>query len=139
MIRRPPRSTRTDTRFPYTTLFRSVITPLPGAANAPDAATPPRAVFNIAKAAATPDAVNPGLDKVARYLNLLGSVGVRAAPGDLIVIIPGPATPLVPHQAAYGAQFAVPTHHTALTTALSRAGERTRLAQGKRRYGGLDH
>src|SRR3546814_4357367 len=26
MIRRPPRSTRTDTRFPYTTLFRS---PLP--------------------------------------------------------------------------------------------------------------
>src|SRR3546814_1527167 len=26
MIRRPPRSTRTDTRFPYTTLFRSVDT-----------------------------------------------------------------------------------------------------------------
>src|SRR3546814_1250172 len=25
MIRRPPRSTRTDTRFPYTTLFRSTI------------------------------------------------------------------------------------------------------------------
>src|SRR3546814_12344035 len=24
MIRRPPRSTRTDTRFPYTTLFRSM-------------------------------------------------------------------------------------------------------------------
>src|SRR3546814_18245787 len=27
MIRRPPRSTRTDTLFPYTTLFRSNITP----------------------------------------------------------------------------------------------------------------
>src|SRR3546814_3152084 len=27
MIRRPPRSTRTDTLFPYTTLFRSVIAP----------------------------------------------------------------------------------------------------------------
>src|SRR3546814_13416425 len=26
MIRRPPRSTRTDTLFPYTTLFRSVLT-----------------------------------------------------------------------------------------------------------------
>src|SRR3546814_16560022 len=25
MIRRPPTSTRTDTRFPYTTLFRSVV------------------------------------------------------------------------------------------------------------------
>src|SRR3546814_16446030 len=28
MIRRPPRSTRTDTLFPYTTLFRSPPTPL---------------------------------------------------------------------------------------------------------------
>src|SRR3546814_3370875 len=28
MIRRPPRSTRTDTLFPYTTLFRSKITRL---------------------------------------------------------------------------------------------------------------
>src|SRR3546814_3599961 len=27
MIRRPPRSTRTDTLFPYTTLFRSCIRP----------------------------------------------------------------------------------------------------------------
>src|SRR3546814_18239200 len=37
MIRRPPRSTRTDTLFPYTTLFRSrrrhrrLLRPLPGA------------------------------------------------------------------------------------------------------------
>src|SRR3546814_5861703 len=28
MIRRPPRSTRTDTLFPYTTLFRSVGSPM---------------------------------------------------------------------------------------------------------------
>src|SRR3546814_13727116 len=28
MIRRPPRSTRTDTLFPYTTLFRSHVRPL---------------------------------------------------------------------------------------------------------------
>src|SRR3546814_16280953 len=27
MIRRPPRSTRTDTLFPYTTLFRSLVDP----------------------------------------------------------------------------------------------------------------
>src|SRR3546814_1706612 len=27
MIRRPPRSTRTDTLFPYTTLFRSMLAP----------------------------------------------------------------------------------------------------------------
>src|SRR3546814_15385010 len=29
MIRRPPRSTRTDTLFPYTTLFRSPLPPRP--------------------------------------------------------------------------------------------------------------
>src|SRR3546814_3650208 len=29
MIRRPPRSTRTDTLFPYTTLFRSFLPTLP--------------------------------------------------------------------------------------------------------------
>src|SRR3546814_14367731 len=31
MIRRPPRSTRTDTLFPYTTLFRSNAQPMPKA------------------------------------------------------------------------------------------------------------
>src|SRR3546814_3971195 len=31
MIRRPPRSTRTDTLFPYTTLFRSAASALAGA------------------------------------------------------------------------------------------------------------
>src|SRR3546814_19734536 len=30
MIRRPPRSTRTDTLFPYTTLFRSILYRLRG-------------------------------------------------------------------------------------------------------------
>src|SRR3546814_12038106 len=28
MLRRPPRSTRTDTLFPYTTLFRSILDPV---------------------------------------------------------------------------------------------------------------
>src|SRR3546814_20354546 len=32
MIRRPPRSTRTDTLFPYTTLFRSILHAAVGAA-----------------------------------------------------------------------------------------------------------
>src|SRR3546814_8072087 len=48
MIRRPPRSTRTDTLFPYTTLFRSIELvegaglggPLAGAAKARDTGEP---------------------------------------------------------------------------------------------------
>src|SRR3546814_6933274 len=39
MIRRPPRSTRTDTLFPYTTLFRSPVLPCHG----PDGASHCRA------------------------------------------------------------------------------------------------
>src|SRR3546814_10544781 len=35
MIRRPPRSTRTDTLFPYTTLFRSPQSPTSTLANSP--------------------------------------------------------------------------------------------------------
>src|SRR3546814_19751412 len=35
MIRRPTRSTRTDTLFPYTTLFRSSAIPTTGAGDAP--------------------------------------------------------------------------------------------------------
>src|SRR3546814_6857978 len=34
MLRRPPRSTRTDTLFPYTTLFRSALLPTEGLARA---------------------------------------------------------------------------------------------------------
>src|SRR3546814_8248024 len=44
MIRRPPRSTRTDTLFPYTTLFRS----------AGPAAPPPKAGFRRSPAKASP-------------------------------------------------------------------------------------
>src|SRR3546814_5556558 len=43
MIRRPPRSTRTDTLFPYTTLFRSPVlrAPTSGAAAAADPVADP--------------------------------------------------------------------------------------------------
>src|SRR3546814_12887515 len=50
MIRRPPRSTRTDTLFPYTTLFRSAGDKLRTAVNRDDlqrSKTPPRATAEM--------------------------------------------------------------------------------------------
>src|SRR3546814_11252306 len=44
MIRRPPRSTRTDTLFPYTTLFRSAELGPDGPREPPDAAQVPAPV-----------------------------------------------------------------------------------------------
>src|SRR3546814_1807310 len=72
MIRRPPRSTRTDTLFPYTTRFRS-----PQVARAPDAlpqtghaaadaqrAQTPRDCLFSAPAAAPPDRYWPWHDRL---------------------------------------------------------------------------
>src|SRR3546814_2587935 len=55
MIRRPPRSTRTDTLFPYTTLFRSIAAPASSRSSRGAAAsTPPRSSPTNAVRAATP-------------------------------------------------------------------------------------
>lgn len=63
-----------------------------------------RLVFNVTKAAATPDKVNPSLDKVARLLNLLGRDNIRPEPGDIVVIVHGAATPIVTNSAVYAAK-----------------------------------
>src|SRR3546814_8810064 len=55
MIRRPPRSTRTDTLFPYTTLFRS--RPIPVRARA----VPPCGA--VVRAARTARGTHPPLDR----------------------------------------------------------------------------
>src|SRR3546814_6865836 len=60
MIRRPPRSTRTDTLFPYTTLFRSQqvsADPLLGAVESAIASTPLTFVSDVG---AQPGATPPG-------------------------------------------------------------------------------
>src|SRR3546814_9140734 len=65
MIRRPPRSTRTDTLFPYTTLFRSHYdSPVTGTAS----------TLTYAQL----------LDQVSRFAGLLQSLGVDK--GDRVVV-----------------------------------------------------
>src|SRR3546814_14889799 len=66
MIRRPPRSTRTDTLFPYTTLFRS-------------AQVPPREPEGLAEADPHPLGDGPGC----------GEVGARQPEHELVATDPG--------------------------------------------------
>src|SRR3546814_8062842 len=67
MIQRPPRSTRTDTLFPYTTLFRSAPAEVPGAM--PETKKVPKAIIP----APTPDA--PPAKRMADASSAMNNLG----------------------------------------------------------------
>src|SRR3546814_13357399 len=86
MIRRPPRSTRTDTLFPYTTLFRSVPASAGPSRAAPTAAHdkrnpfPAQVIDNIA-------IVGRGSTKETRHVDFsLDGSGLFYEPGDALGI-----------------------------------------------------
>src|SRR3546814_12695699 len=92
MIRRPPRPTRTDPRFPYTTIFRSLF---------PEGGTV-RTSYAVGQNMYTPDDValrNPPLDDRPYAGWLYGSVGLIAETGrrldqlELTLGVVGPASP----------------------------------------------
>src|SRR3546814_11287183 len=62
MIRRPPRSTRTDTLFPYTTLFRSAAHRLPASRRSSDNRAADPAHGRVAGPRVPPPPVRPGLN-----------------------------------------------------------------------------
>ncbi len=80
------------------------IAPLTGGETRAEPGLRYRLVFSVTKAAATPDKVNPSLDKVARLLNLLGRDNILPAPGDIVVIVQGAATPIVTNSTVYAAK-----------------------------------
>lgn len=91
---------------------------MPDAANKPASGETLRAIFNITKPATEPSRPNPSLEKIARFINLTGSVGHRSQAGDLIAIIHGPATPIIMSDAAHNARFGVPNPNSPLIVAL---------------------
>src|SRR3546814_6086075 len=76
MIRRPPRSTRTDTLFPYTTLFRSQAPSDPAALRPP--AREGRGTALVGGAERTPD---PARRQTARGPDRRSPARVREVPG----------------------------------------------------------
>jgi hypothetical protein len=61
--------------------------------NLPDPSLRYRVAFEVNRAADDPGKINPALDRVARFVNLLGASGIRPAVGDIVVVIHGTATP----------------------------------------------
>ena len=99
------------------------IMPVPSAAERPDPKLRYRVLFNITKAAPSPDKINPSLEKVARFVTLLGADKVRPAAGDIVAIIHGPATPLILQNAPYATRTKIAENpNVALVAALQKAG-----------------
>lgn len=103
------------------------IHPTKGASERPDRQLRYRVVFNITKAAPEPGRVNPSLDKVARFLNLLAADGVRLRRGDAVAIVHGPATPLVMSNEAYRARHGVANPNLELIRRLREVGAEVRV------------
>lgn len=75
--------------------------PLPQAAEQPRQTQDVRAIFDVTKAAKTADKVLPGLDHVARYLNLYATAGVSPSNMHIVVVLHGEATRASLNDAAY--------------------------------------
>ena len=69
--------------------------PLPNATFQPDKSIKYRVLFDITKAAGSVDKVNPGLDRVARFLNVMAASGIMPGDMELAAVIHGPAAPSV--------------------------------------------
>lgn len=100
---------------------------VPEARERPDKGLRYRVVFNVTEAADSPDKVNPGLDKVARFLNLLSQDGVRPQPGDVVAVVHGPATPAVMSDGEYRAKTGAANANLELIRRLEDAGAEVRV------------
>ena len=96
----------------------------PGVVVRPNAHTAYHALFDVTQGKAQSGSVNPGLDHIARTINIFAAAGVPLKHMNFEVIIHGPATPIVLDAAAYRAKFGHPNPNLALIATLRKAGVR---------------
>lgn len=96
--------------------------PLPKAAYQPDRNTTYKVVFSLTKAADKPDQVNPGIERVARTVNLYAAAGVPLDHLKFVAVAYGPATGLVLDDEHYKAQFGTVNPNLAVISQLHKAG-----------------
>jgi intracellular sulfur oxidation DsrE/DsrF family protein len=98
--------------------------PLPGAAFRPDKSIKYRVLFDVTKAAESMDKVNPGLDRVARFLNVMAASGIMPKDMELAAVIHGLATPVVLRNEAFKDKFKIDNPNEKIIKALKEAGVR---------------
>lgn len=80
-----------------------------------------KVVFNVTMGGDA-DKVNPGLDRVARAVNLFTSAGVPLSKLHFVAVVHGPATPSVLDQAHYNQKFNVDNPNAKLISELEKVG-----------------
>lgn len=98
------------------------VTPLPDAANQPSPETAHKAVFELRTTPDDPGRLNPGLERVARAVNVFAAAGVPADRREFVVVVHGPATRDVLDDAHYRREYGTANPNTALIAALRQAG-----------------
>jgi intracellular sulfur oxidation DsrE/DsrF family protein len=96
--------------------------PLPKAAYQPDRNATYKVVFALTKAADKPDQINPGIERVARTVNLYAAAGVPLDHLKFVAVAYGQATGLVLDDEHYKAQFGSINPNLAVISQLRKAG-----------------
>jgi intracellular sulfur oxidation DsrE/DsrF family protein len=94
---------------------------LPNAGMQPDKNADYKVVFNVTSWG-TPDTVQPGLERIARTINVFASAGVPLSRLHMIAVLHGPATPAVLDNSHYREKFGVDNPNVELIAALEKAG-----------------
>lgn len=95
---------------------------IPGAAVQPRTDVEYKVIFDVTGGASRPTDVNPGLEHVARFLNLYDLAGIPPQKLKLVVSITGPATPAILDGEHYRARFHVENPNLGLIEQLAKAG-----------------
>lgn len=99
-----------------------VATDIPNAKELPDPNMTYKVLFDVSKAAAKPDEVNPILDALARYLNTLDKWGVPAEHRKLAVIFHQSGADIIMNNEAYKERTGHDNPNIALIRSLKKAG-----------------
>lgn len=96
--------------------------PLPQAAVQPSPKREYKILFSITKAAEAPDQVNPGLEHIARLINVFALAKVPMNKLKIVAVLHGPATSAALDDAHYRDKHHSANPNTKLIDALNRAG-----------------
>jgi intracellular sulfur oxidation DsrE/DsrF family protein len=94
---------------------------LPDTGMQPSKSVDYKVVFNVTNAGNN-DKINPGLDRVARAVNIFASAGVPTSHQHFVAVIHGPATQAVLDNAHYREKFNVDNPNLKLISELGKAG-----------------